>query len=242
MKKIILALLVVSSSSFADNICAPVGTRTDLGQAVKWYRTAVEKNALYHQAFGQGTIYVENMVKAKKLKAKTWGVVLDIDETTLDNSWYFKECQDLASEESDFSHYVANPQKSTALPGVKNFVETVHKIGGYVSLVSNRDGSFVDNSGSVLKTTIANLKAEGIYFDQVVLANRRDSATPSDKNPRFNAINIGKYDATQMVWSNELPAHQVIAYFGDNIQDFPVFGVTREFGNYRTLRNYSILS
>lgn len=223
MKKIILVLLTVSSYSFANDICASVGKRTDIGQSVKWYRTSAEKNALYHQAFGLGTTYVENEVKLRKLKAKTWGVVLDIDETTLDNSWYFKICEDLASDESDFSHYVANPQKSTALPGVKDFVATVHKLGGYVSLVSNRDGSFEDSSGNVMKTTIANLQSEGIYFDQVILANRRDSQMPSDKNPRFNAVTTGNYDSKQMVWSNKLPAHQVIAYFGDNIQDFPVF-------------------
>jgi predicted secreted acid phosphatase len=113
--------------------------------------------------------------------------------------------------------------KSTALPGVAKFTQLVHDLGGYVSLVSNRDGSFKDETGSVLDTTIQNLKHEKIYFDQVVLANRRDSKTPSNKNPRFNAINTGNYDAKQMVWSNKLPTHKVIAYFGDNIQDFPKF-------------------
>ncbi|MDD3266960.1 MAG: HAD family acid phosphatase [Burkholderiales bacterium] len=223
MKKIIVTLLAVSSYSFAADVCAPSNKSTSIEQSVKWYRTSAEKNALYHQAFGIGTMYVEKLVQLQKLKAKTWGVVLDIDETTLDNSWYFKTCKDLAGDESNFSHYVANPQKSTALPGVKDFVATVHKLGGYVSLVSNRDGTFEDNSGSVMKTTIANLQSEGIYFDQIILANRRDSKFPSDKNPRFNAVTTGNYDATQMVWSNKLPAHQVIAYFGDNIQDFPVF-------------------
>ena len=46
---------------------------------------------------------------------------------------------------------------------------------------------------------------------------------PKDKNPRFNAITTGKYNAQIMFWSNKLPAHRVIAYFGDNIQDFPNF-------------------
>ena len=84
-------------------------------------------------------------------------------------------------------------------------------------MVSNRDGSFSDN-GSVMTTTVANLKQQGVYFDQVLLANQRDSKTPSDKIHRFNAVNTANYDASQMVWSNKLPAHKVIAYFGDNIQ------------------------
>jgi len=224
MRKYLLSLLFLPVIAYATNpICSPEPRQEDIGQAIKWYRDSAEKKALYNQAYLSGSNYITTWVKANKPKAKTWGVVLDIDETTLDNSWYFKDCGELASNESDFSHYVANPMKSTALPGVAKFTALVHKLGGYVSLVSNRDGSYKDDSGSVLDTTLKNLKNENIYFDQVVLANRRDSKTPSDKNPRFNAINSGNYDSGQMVWSNKLPKHKVIAYFGDNIQDFPKF-------------------
>lgn len=226
MKKALITLLAIASLSAAASessvMCSPEAKQLEIKQAVKWYRNSAEKNALYNQAYGVGTSYVDNWVKQNKPKARTWGVVLDIDETTLDNSWYFRECGELAGDESDFSHYVANPQKSTALPGVKSFVAKVHSLGGYVTMVSNRDGSFQDETGNVMNTTMANLKAEGIYFDQILLANRRDSKTPSDKNPRFNAAINGAYDESQMVWSNKLPPHKVIAFFGDNIQDFPM--------------------
>lgn len=224
-KKMLCLSVCCYSFAFADSlsICSPHDKQADIKQSVKWYRNSAEKNALYHQAFGLGTKYVEEKVKRDKLKAGTWGVVLDIDETTLDNSWYFKECADLASDENDFSHYVSNPQKSVALPGVVKFTQLVHRLGGYVSLVSNRDGSFKDETGSVMDTTIANLKQQNIYFDQVLLANRSISKTPSDKNPRFNAIITGDYIESQMVWSNKIKPHKIIAYFGDNIQDFPVF-------------------
>lgn len=226
MKKILLILLAINSViAYAANnsICSPEPKRADIHQAVKWYHDSAEKNALYHQVYNSATKYVQNWVKSNHPQAKTWGVILDIDETTLDNSWYYSKCHETASNEDNFSHYVANPEKSTAEPGVIGFVNLVHKLGGYVTLLSNRDGSFKDSSGSVLEASIANLRKEHVYFDQVVLANRRDSKNPSDKNPRFNAINTGKYDSTQMVWSNTLPAHKVIAYFGDNIQDFPKF-------------------
>ena len=80
---------------------------------------------------------------------------------------------------------MANPEKSVALPGVVAFTHLVHKLGGYVSMVSNRDGSFSDDSGNVVTTTVANLKQQGVYFDQVLLANQRDSKTPSDKKSAF---------------------------------------------------------
>ena len=219
MKKLLLLGLFWVTTVYA--VDCPVPPNVELKQSIKWYRDSAEQKASYNQAFNMGSQFVANWFKSNKPKVKTWGVILDIDETTLDNSWYFKKCTDNSQDENNFSHYVVLPQKSVALPGVVKFTCEVKKQGGYVSLVSNRDGSYVDASGNVLHATINNLKHVGVCFDQVVLANRKDSATPDDKNPRFQAINSGKYDAKQMVWSNQLPAHKVIAYFGNNIQDFP---------------------
>lgn len=225
MKKLLICLLALTSmTAFAvDNHALCSSEQKDIGltKAVDWYRNSAEKKALYNQAFFVGSQYVENWVRKNHPAKLSWGVILDIDETTLDNSWYFHKCGEVANNEADFSHYVSNQQKSIAQPGVVGFIDIVHRLGGYVTLLSNRDGSFKDETGSVLEKTIANLKQQGVYFDQVVLANRRDSKNPGDKNPRFNAVITGNYIAKQMVWSNKLPPHKVIAYFGDNIQDFP---------------------
>lgn len=202
--------------------CVPAITKKGDTQPIKWYRNSAEKKALYNQAYSMGSQYVRLWVKSNNPKPNTWGVILDIDETALDNSWFIYACNGHdVSNEAEFSHYIVNVKKSVALPGVVTFVNLVHELGGYVSFISNRDGTFKDNSGSVLESTLANLKAQNIYFDQVLLANNRDSKEPKNKNVRFAAVISGKYDATQMVWSSKLPAHKVIAYFGDNIQDFP---------------------
>ncbi len=178
---------------------------------------------MYRQVYHTGSVYIRQWVERHRPIAKTWGVVLDIDETTLDNSWYFYQCTNLAHHEADFEHFVTIPEKSQALPGVVALTHLVHRLGGYVSLVSNRDGSYHEASGNTLAATIANLKQQNIVFDQVILANYKTSQHPSDKNPRFNAVIYGHYDSHEMVWSKRLPPHQVIAYFGDNIQDFPRF-------------------
>jgi 5'-nucleotidase (lipoprotein e(P4) family) len=219
----IILLSAVFTTYAAPNveICAHQTSRADISHAVKWYRDSAEKKALYNQAYFLGAEYVKAWVKFHHAKVNTWGVILDVDETVLDNSWYLRECGDTILNEADFSHYVANAKKSVALPGVVKFTNLVHKLGGYVSIVTNRDGTFKDDSGGVMDATIANLIDQKVYFDQVILANRRDSKTPTDKNPRFEAVISGKYNSTQMVWSKLLPAHKVIAYFGDNIQDFP---------------------
>jgi 5'-nucleotidase (lipoprotein e(P4) family) len=233
MKKWLIVTLVYlsvfSPLAFANNqyviVCAPTAKKNSaIAQAVKWYRNSAEKKASYRQVYNIGSAYIKQWVQQHHPKAKTWGVVLDIDETTLDNSWYYYQCSNLAANPTDFEHYVTIPQKSHALPGVVAFTRLVHQLGGYVSLVSNRDGSYVDRSGiTSLEATIDNLKQQHVTFDQVILANDKKSKHPADKNPRFNAVTHGCYDPHEMVWSNKLPPHLVIAYFGDNIQDFPEF-------------------
>ena len=216
--------MMLSSFSFADTSlqCASVIDHVTATGSIKWYRNSAERNALYNQAYNMGAAYVENWVSEHHPQASTWGVIIDIDETALDNSWYYHKCGGEPSNESDFSHYVANQKKSVALPGVRAFVNKVHNLGGYVTMVSNRDGSFKDETGNVLDSTLSNLKEQHIYFDQVVLANLSEAKVPKDKNPRFNAVINGNYDSHAMVWSNKLPPHKVIAFFGDNIQDFPI--------------------
>lgn len=236
MKKYVMVITVLlsllSHETFASNrfliVCAPTTKKNDnIRQALQWYRDSAEKKASYRQVYNLGTVYVQQWIAHHHPKAKTWGVVLDIDETTLDNSWYFYQCTHLVKNPAEFEHFITIPQRSQALPGVVAFTQWVHQMGGYVSLISNRDGSYVDQSGiTTLAATIANLKQQHVTFDQVILANDKNAKHPSDKNPRFNAVTHACYQANEMVWSTKLPPHQVVAYFGDNIQDFPGFKQT----------------
>lgn len=217
---LITALVSSCAAQRAHQRCANATANESLRQAIKWYHTSAEKTALYHQAYASGRSYVANWLHAHHPKKKSWGVVLDIDETVLDNSWYFDQCQSLTPNEADFSRFVSLEQKSNALPGAGAFTHFVHDKGGYVTLVSNRDGSCCEE-GSVMDSTIKNLEEQNIYFDQVILGNYRDAKNPKDKNPRFKAVMSGQCDGQNMVCSKSIPAHEIIAYFGDNIQDFP---------------------
>ena len=216
-KLIITSILCLNSYAFASD-CSTKPQNQTIEQSVRWYRNSAEKKAVYRQVFTVGEQYIKTQVKEQHLKPQSWGIILDIDETTLDNTSYFKRCKQFLHDEDDFSKYVVLKKFSVATPGVKKLTCNVKKYGGYVSLVSNRDGSYP----GVLKATLENLQKQGICFDQAVIANHK-IATAKDKNPRFNAVITGKYDAQVMFWSNKLPAHKVIAYFGDNIQDFPDF-------------------
>lgn len=242
MKKLLLSLLCFGAiSAFAESTvplyCPPEVGQVASKQALKWYRDSSEKIAMYNQVYNIASVSIENWLLKNNPKKGSWGIVLDIDETALDNSWYFKTCYDKFSQESsgnpidlanktvsgsDFGRFVSAPRKSTAVAGVIDLVNMVHQKGGYVVFVSNRNGMYQDAGGSMMETTIDNLKNQGIHFDQILLANG-NSQHPSDKNPRFVATETGKYDSKEMVISNKLPPHKTIAYFGDNIQDFPQF-------------------
>lgn len=240
MKKTLTILLssfsVMAVAVDLPLICPKEVAPVNIQQALKWYRGSAEKTALYNQTYNVGASYIEAWVKKNNPKPNTWGVVLDIDETALDNSWYFKTCYDAIARDaskpkadlanktvsgSDFGRYVSAPKKSVALAGAVEFTHLVHKLGGYVTFVSNRNGMYSDDGGTLMETSIDNLRQQNLYFDQVLLANGREATSPSDKNRRFEALENGNYNKKQMVISNTLPQHKIIAYFGDNIQDFP---------------------
>src|SRR5579863_1903886 len=163
--KLLATLFLCVSVAQADEVtakstvtCAPTITKKSDTQSIKWYRDSAEKKALYNQAYSMGSQYVRFWVKSNHPKPNTWGVILDIDETVLDNSWYMYACNghDITNEE-EFSHYIANAKRSVALPEVVGFTSLVHELGGYVSMVTNRDGTFKDSSGSIMEATAVNL-------------------------------------------------------------------------------------
>ena len=105
--------------------------------------------------------------------------------------------------------------RAIATPLAAKFTHFVHNLGGYVSFITNRDAT----SKKVIEATVRNLEKEHIYFDQVVFSNV-EAKNPSDKNSRFEAVESGKY-GDDIVLAGKLPAHKILAYLGDNIQDFP---------------------
>lgn len=182
--------------------------------ATKWYRDSVERNAQYHQVFSVGLEKVNAKVAQEKLKHKNWGVIMDIDETVLDNSFYEKanilNCRNVTMPTMYESMELA---VSIATPGAHNFTCSVQKSGGKVVLVTNRDGSYDDK---IQKATLDNLQKAGICYDTVIFANGMNDM---NKTPRFNAVVAGDY--SKIIATKPLKPLNVLAYFGDNIQDFP---------------------
>lgn len=180
--------------------------------AIKWYLNSPEKTAIYNEVFNMGYSHIESQVKSIKPKSGSFGVVFDIDETLLDNMQYAKKREVLECQSFTWPSWNAFMQSgsSMATPGASNITCKIEKLGVKVVLVTDRTKKLFD-------ATLKNLNKVGICYNSVVFSS---STHKMDKNSRFNAILKGDY--TDLIASNKnLPPLNVIAYFGDNIQDFP---------------------
>jgi len=181
---------------------APLAPPSAAG-AIHWVRTSAEYRAACVQAYRTAARAVAEAAAARA--TGRWAVVLDADETVISNVQYQRERAALGLGYSDESWNAwVRRREATAIPGAKDFLETVHRLGGVIAIVTNR-------AQVVCAETRANLEALGLPCD--VLLCKPEGAN-GDKNPRFARLARGA--ATP-----DIPPLDVVAYVGDNIRDFP---------------------
>ena len=141
---------------------------------------------------------------ARSAPAERWAVILDADETVLDNSEYQRRLA-VAHAPFDAKSWTAwvNERAARAVPGAVEFTRRVHALGGRVAIVTNRSMAECD-------ATRDNLRSIGVAADVVLC----EPSNEADKNPRFQRVQEGSA-------SPGLPALTVVEWLGDNIQDFP---------------------
>lgn len=169
--------------------------------AVHWFRTAAERRVIFEQVYGWAG---ERVAAAAEDVMEPWAVILDADETVLDNSLYQlrRARLGLAFTNESWNEWVRE-EAAPPLPGAVAFIRGVKALGGRVAIVTNRDEEVCD-------ATRRNLRAVGVQAD-VVLCRQPG---PSEKETRFRAVQEGTTPAG-------LSPLRVLAWVGDNIQDFP---------------------
>jgi 5'-nucleotidase (lipoprotein e(P4) family) len=170
---------------------------------IRWFATAAEMRAAYLQTYRFATAALERAVQGRA--AGSWAVILDADETVIDNSPYEMQQARIGVpyDSASWDAWV-NRGAARALPGAVEFTSRVHALGGRVVIVTNRDQMYCDVSRE-------NILRVGVPADQVLC--RTDRANGS-KDPRFDAVQRGTAPST-------LPPLEVLMWVGDNIQDFP---------------------
>ena len=181
---------------------SPATVPDEIPGAIRWVRRSAEFRALAYQAYAVAAEHLRDTVPT--LPGVPWGVIMDADETVLDNSEYQRRRAVLDSTYTVESWAAwVNEAAAPAIPGAVAFTREIHRLGGHVVIVTNRDDVRCE-------PTRANLNRLGLAPDLVLCKPQGES----DKNLRFERVQRGTA-------SPELPALTVVAWMGDNIQDFP---------------------
>ena len=159
-------------------------------------------------------------------------VVMDIDETVLDNSLYQeeRESRGLGYTSESWNAWVKR-EEATLVPGVRSFLNTVIERGGKIALITNRNKPLDSHTWNNLlnlglpltpeNTCILGRESEDkLSVDGVTFFNDKDRRRKAIKEGNAACSNIGEGSAK---WHNK---HTIIMQIGDNIEDFE--GVTQE--------------
>jgi 5'-nucleotidase (lipoprotein e(P4) family) len=165
--------------------------------SLHWMRNSAEYRASAVQTYAAATRTIDELARGR---SAGWAVILDADETVLDNSQYGKEQKPPCSySETTWDEWVER-KAAGALPGAARFLRHVRAIGGRIAIVTNR-------SEKLCPATRENFDRLGLPYDVILC-----KGAASDKNPRFELVARG---------AEGQPPLEVLMWLGDNIRDFP---------------------
>jgi len=186
---------------------------------VRWVRQSAEHRTLCEQLFRQATVAILRQVKMEK-GSKNLAVVVDLDETVLDNSLYQVERwkAGLSFTQDSWSDWV-NREEAGLIPGARAFLSAVRKKGVRVVFLSNR-------MNHNLEPTRVNLQALGVLDPKDLFLLRLDKNDLKEVRRKEVTDGTGRMKKVG-------PLH-VIGYLGDQMGDFPS-DVSKEFGRINFL-------
>jgi len=197
MKKILIFLVLLSTIQLNSVRI----TEEKYLTSVLWQQTSAEYRALCYQAFN----IAEMRILEEKENASGKAIVVDVDETILDNSPY--RAEKIKNDEFDESFgYWTKLEKAEAVPGALEFLHKANSLGFQIFYTTNRDEKYREN-------TTNNLTRIG--FPQVNkkhLLMRQNKV--SDKTERRNSI-LEKYKIIILIGDNLLDFSQI--FHGDHI-------------------------
>ena len=188
-------LAAYSMGSKPSGSVPEISPNEHLVMATLWYQRSAEARALYYQAFNLARLRLNEDLANGNIQ-KPRAVIVDVDETVLNNSPYEAR---LILQGGSFPQYWkewVEAARAQALPGAVEFLTYADSLGVAVFYVTNR-------RESTLEATMKNLKRMG--FPQVQRDHMYLRTTTSSKEPRRQAI-AQKY--------------HIALLMGDNLNDF----------------------
>ncbi len=179
-------------------------TQKDLNEqnvmSLLWMQSSAEYRELCYQSYNAGKVQVDAALKNFKKGDKPLAIIVDCDETVLDNSAYdagFTGYNDAYSSDT-WAKWV-DAAKAEAMPGSKEFLQYLSSKGVDVFYVTNRDAK------KGLDGTMKNLKNLG--FPNVDEKHVLLQTDKGNKQPRFDQVSKD---------------YNVVVYMGDNENDLPI--------------------
>jgi len=217
MKHLVIFFLGAISLLFSSyTISAPAPADDNLN-ATAWMQTSIERKLIFTQTYKAA----ENQLiaalndphwnalipdeRASNSTALKPAVILDIDETVLDNSPFqvYLIKNQIEFNEADWEAWVRREQ-AQALPGALQFVKLAHQLGIDVFYVSNR-------SKDLDKATIRNLKNQGFPICGTEQFLGLGTVVPDCES-------VGTEKGCRRVLVGR--THRVLMQFGDQLGDF----------------------
>ncbi len=195
---ILVVLFVLSLQGYAQD-------EANLPRDIKYVRHSVEYAALCQQVYNSAWPVVKRAALAED---RNWAVILDVDETVLDNSQYAVE---LARKNTTHNREMWNDwvrrEQAPAIHGVKAFLDSVRSLGPKAHIVYLTNRRFFNE-----EPTISNLQKLGLWQDgDTMLTKKGDDDAKQDRR-RCVETGAGRCEKNGPL--------QIIALFGDNIRDF----------------------
>jgi 5'-nucleotidase (lipoprotein e(P4) family) len=172
---------------------------------IKWVQSSAEYMALALQAYRAALARVETDARGRA--AGTWAVVLDADDTVINNLQYQVglALEGVKHTPERFTAWVRQ-RASTPVPGAAPFLARVHQLGGRIGIVTNRLAIECDDTAAVLRQN-------ALAFDAVICRPEGEPES-ADKTPRYRAIAAGQTAVSRT-------PIEILVFVGDNIRDFP---------------------
>ena len=225
MRNVLIAVFVLSAFISCKDKSEILTSREEnqdpLLLSVLWYQRSAEMQALYYQGYNIAKSALrEKTGKSDNKKPKT--VIMDIDETVLDNSPVeaYQVIENVPFSDSLWNRWVSLCS-AEPLPGALDFTKFAESKGAEVFYVSNRTLS------DSFEYTIKNLKSKGFPFaDSIHVVLKTDL---SSKEIRRMAI-AEKYDIILLMGDNLADLDVVFEKRGDDLGFGAVNNNIKEFG------------
>lgn len=168
--------------------------------AILWTQASGERNALCYQSFALARMVLDRDLRMNRRSRQRRAVVVDIDETVMDNSAFqatlLKNGQVYSA--GSWTNWV-NRREATAIPGAVEFLRYAASRGVRVFYITNR------KQAEEGEATIANLKKLG--FPDVSNETVMGRTDPNSSSKEARRQTVGS-------------RYRIVLLMGDNLNDF----------------------